>query len=180
MFIQPIGNSLDGLIHRSILTGTPFSSSNNKNEGRKNNPILHDVDDRWCSGFTTQYANEYWGMYFNASAYITHYTLQNAHNIFLTSFFVEGQLNNDRWINISDITDFGIGEFEYKTVKTTYAGPFKSINFTSRINQRDDNGYHFCIHKVEFFGSLFYGTTINIRKPKINLCIFLLIILLSI
>ena len=143
MWILPNGNSLNGLIHGGFISGTPFCSNTNLDDRRVINPILHDSNDRWCSKPSGQYTSQYWGMNFDKAVHLTHFSLQNKDNAFISSVLVQGRLRTGKWLTISDIANLGVGGYGLKTIKTMQQGPFNAVNFTSRKNTWDGNGYFF-------------------------------------
>ena len=173
MLILPLNDPLSGLINNSYLTGKTFASSTHVNSLRKDNPILHNSTDRWCSSKTNEYDQEYWGINFDKYIYLTNITLQNSYNLILLSFIIEGKLNSGEWKLISDVSDFGMLENESGTLNISDPGPFSSIKITSRKNSKDPVGYYFCIYKVDFFGAVFsmprHSCLLkNIKKSRFN------------
>ena len=160
MILIPSTKTRNGLIYTYGFKGRTFASSTNLNYTRKENPILPNSKDRWCSEETGQYSVETWEVHLDHYIYITNYTFSNQNNHADThplSWKLEGFKPTKGWETLSVIEDSPIGNGQYETYQTIHSGPYNIFRFSSIENGYDRvlHNYHFCIYKVDFFGAAF-------------------------
>ena len=155
MILLPQGKTRTGLLSLYNIKGITSASSTNWDPKRKDNPINMNSNDRWCSEPSGEFTPETWTVKFNHYIYITNYSFANLDAYpFPVSWTLEGYSPKLGWELLHTMQESDINEFG--TFPTERAGPYNEFRFVSIQNGLDRTGYyHFCIFKVDFFGSAF-------------------------
>ena len=166
MLILP-SDSENGLIYTLKINGKTHASSTNENKERHKNPIAYNVDDRWCSGPSEEEKSEWWEVELNHYIYPTNYSIHNSYNLAPISWKLEGKYN-DEWKVLSEVINSNVGNnaiglWEIRIYPGMYFNTFRFSSIKKPIDITT-NYYHFCLQKIDFFGS-----AIPICKPN-TLC----------
>ena len=159
MLIIPQTYTMEGLVFTYGLKGVASASSTNLDSDRVENPLLYNENDRWC-GKNTSIPSDYWMVFFPHNfIYLTNYSIKNAQNHPLISWRLEATNTFKRrgWTTISTVTNSQIPVNSFSTFLVNDSGPFNQFRFVTMENSYYNifNEYHFCIHKVDFFGAAF-------------------------
>ena len=158
MLLIPKSKTKIGLIQTLHIKGVTRAISTNYNDRRKEYPINYTSTDRWCSGSVEETEHAWWEVTFDHWIYPTNYTFQNnEHSVVPTKWRLEGKRKNE-WILLHEVTSSHIGNDDYDTFPIIVDdGPFQTFRFVSGKNawSSNDEGYFFCIYKIEFFGMAF-------------------------
>ena len=161
MLIIPKERTKEGLISLYNIKGKTFASSTNQNNSRKDNPILPNSPDRWCSQLIDdKYNEESWEVRLNHMIYITNYTFvnQNNNHAVPVSWKFEGyspKIKDWELLHVVNKSNIQVNDFD--TFETLHNGPYNSFKFTSIELGMEllTYLYSFCIYKVDFFGAAF-------------------------